>query len=171
MLKTAVISTMIRLEAVAACGGWASRNTSTGTARIPPPAPSAPTTTPTPRPTTMAGRGISMGAPRVGQGGGAPELIVVRARTGLESWIPSPRSRHVRHPSRGSSCTGGSTVGGHGRAAGRDLVQRDAGAAAAGRQLPGATRSEEHTSELQSRGHLVCRLLLEKKTTKANTSS
>src|SRR5437660_7686926 len=30
--------------------------------------------------------------------------------------------------------------------------------------LPGdTTRSEEHTSELQSRGHLVCRLLLEKK--------
>src|SRR5207253_9167046 len=32
--------------------------------------------------------------------------------------------------------------------------------------MPGklfAVRSEEHTSELQSRGHLVCRLLLEKK--------
>src|SRR5690625_6339013 len=29
-------------------------------------------------------------------------------------------------------------------------------------------RSEEHTSELQSRGHLVCRLLLEKKTTVAS---
>src|SRR5215510_6638507 len=27
----------------------------------------------------------------------------------------------------------------------------------------GTPRSEEHTSELQSRGHLVCRLLLEKK--------
>src|SRR5690625_4104275 len=27
-----------------------------------------------------------------------------------------------------------------------------------------ARRSEEHTSELQSRGHLVCRLLLEKNT-------
>src|SRR5437660_7447742 len=27
----------------------------------------------------------------------------------------------------------------------------------------GFNRSEEHTSELQSRGHLVCRLLLEKK--------
>src|SRR5215813_15069499 len=27
----------------------------------------------------------------------------------------------------------------------------------------GAARSEEHTSELQSRPHLVCRLLLEKK--------
>src|SRR6266702_5512530 len=30
-------------------------------------------------------------------------------------------------------------------------------------QTPSAVRSEEHTSELQSRGHLVCRLLLEKK--------
>src|SRR5690625_6818069 len=28
-------------------------------------------------------------------------------------------------------------------------------------------RSEEHTSELQSRGHLVCRLLLEKKKAQA----
>src|SRR5207253_7226298 len=28
---------------------------------------------------------------------------------------------------------------------------------------PMIERSEEHTSELQSRGHLVCRLLLEKK--------
>src|SRR5690625_6226545 len=32
-----------------------------------------------------------------------------------------------------------------------------------------ASRSEEHTSELQSRGHLVCRLLLEKK--KINTTN
>src|SRR5207253_10084906 len=30
-------------------------------------------------------------------------------------------------------------------------------------QIDVAQRSEEHTSELQSRGHLVCRLLLEKK--------
>src|SRR2546422_7840551 len=29
--------------------------------------------------------------------------------------------------------------------------------------IAGASRSEEHTSELQSRLHLVCRLLLEKK--------
>src|SRR5690625_6610130 len=35
------------------------------------------------------------------------------------------------------------------------LVQR--------RKHRGMTRSEEHTSELQSRGHLVCRLLLDKK--------
>src|SRR5207253_9505046 len=32
-----------------------------------------------------------------------------------------------------------------------------------------ARRSEEHTSELQSRGHLVCRLLLEKKKKKQKT--
>src|SRR5439155_21262702 len=31
-------------------------------------------------------------------------------------------------------------------------------------RLDADVRSEEHTSELQSRGHLVCRLLLEKKT-------
>src|SRR6266508_882520 len=30
-------------------------------------------------------------------------------------------------------------------------------------KFSGSNRSEEHTSELQSRGHLVCRLLLEKK--------
>src|SRR5690625_5876069 len=33
---------------------------------------------------------------------------------------------------------------------------------------PDAVRSEEHTSELQSRGHLVCRLLLEKKKNRTN---
>src|SRR3712207_8368227 len=32
----------------------------------------------------------------------------------------------------------------------------------------GVPRSEEHTSELQSRQYLVCRLLLEKKKNKAN---
>src|SRR5690625_32551 len=32
-------------------------------------------------------------------------------------------------------------------------------------------RSEEHTSELQSRGHLVCRLLLEKKKKRTKTES
>src|SRR5439155_22931572 len=36
------------------------------------------------------------------------------------------------------------------------------------RPAASAYRSEEHTSELQSRGHLVCRLLLEKKKNKRN---
>src|SRR3712207_7533006 len=34
----------------------------------------------------------------------------------------------------------------------------------------GAERSEEHTSELQSRQYLVCRLLLEKKKTRMNST-
>src|SRR5437870_8414905 len=34
---------------------------------------------------------------------------------------------------------------------------------------PPQVRSEEHTSELQSRGHLVCRLLLEKKNIQINS--
>src|SRR2546427_8820397 len=37
-------------------------------------------------------------------------------------------------------------------------------------QVPGeATRSEEHTSELQSQSNLVCRLLLEKKKKRQHT--
>src|SRR5207253_8797107 len=36
---------------------------------------------------------------------------------------------------------------------------------------PSQGRSEEHTSELQSRGHLVCRLLLEKKKTQKQTQT
>src|SRR2546429_4337414 len=36
---------------------------------------------------------------------------------------------------------------------------------------PSRRRSEEHTSELQSRLHLVCRLLLEKKNTEYHSSS
>src|SRR3712207_7668207 len=38
-----------------------------------------------------------------------------------------------------------------------------------GRTTTTCVRSEEHTSELQSRQYLVCRLLLEKKTTKQLT--
>src|SRR5215208_8033730 len=37
-------------------------------------------------------------------------------------------------------------------------------------EQPGQVRSEEHTSELQSRGHLVCRLLLEKKKAECDRS-
>src|SRR5207248_5741159 len=43
------------------------------------------------------------------------------------------------------------------------MAAEPAGVAAAGRKPPAATRSEEHTSELQSPYDLVCRLLLEKK--------
>src|SRR5690625_6092037 len=45
----------------------------------------------------------------------------------------------------------------------RGAAEPDAHVAAAAVIAGLARKSEEHTSELQSRGHLVCRLLLEKK--------
>src|SRR2546429_1310525 len=45
----------------------------------------------------------------------------------------------------------------------QDLMTRQSGASKELLLLPEKIRSEEHTSELQSRLHLVCRLLLEKK--------
>src|SRR5437660_8132642 len=45
----------------------------------------------------------------------------------------------------------------------RAVVDRGDKARLTVRRRHRARRSEEHTSELQSRGHLVCRLLLEKK--------
>src|SRR2546422_8095391 len=50
-------------------------------------------------------------------------------------------------------------AGGPGR---RSVGGRDGGAASAAAVRAALGRSEEHTSELQSRLHLVCRLLLEK---------
>src|SRR3712207_8939778 len=54
-----------------------------------------------------------------------------------------------------------------GRRSAREVRRPDRDARARARQGPGgrqpAVRSEEHTSELQSRQYLVCRLLLEKK--------
>src|SRR3712207_7337234 len=58
------------------------------------------------------------------------------------------------------------------KGAGQDEIDRAVRATAAGEAIfgPGVAarvlRSEEHTSELQSRQYLVCRLLLEKKNTK-----
>src|SRR3712207_8838957 len=51
-------------------------------------------------------------------------------------------------------------------AAGLELLLRTFGI-----DLPDTTRSEEHTSELQSRQYLVCRLLLEKKTNNSHNRS
>src|SRR3712207_7882867 len=62
---------------------------------------------------------------------------------------PSARTRRapVRRPPRRGTVDGGPT---------------DDAPTAAGAMAAGPPRSEEHTSELQSRQYLVCRLLLEK---------
>src|SRR3989449_4147920 len=52
------------------------------------------------------------------------------------------------------------------------ILQRDFASVAITRtETGGRPRSEEHTSELQSRLHLVCRLLLEKKKKKINQTN
>src|SRR5438874_13755129 len=75
-----------------------------------------------------------------------PYTTLFRSRT--RSWRGStaarPRSR-TRHGSRASGCRWS--------------------------RQPEALRSEEHTSELQSRRDLVCRLLLEKKKKEIQTTS
>src|SRR3712207_7255914 len=54
-------------------------------------------------------------------------------------------------------------VGDHGRVAPLEGLEQVAARDDAEPLVPGVVRSEEHTSELQSRQYLVCRLLLEKK--------
>src|SRR2546429_9948285 len=53
----------------------------------------------------------------------------------------------------------------------QNLGRRHTGMRAGLRACAGVPRSEEHTSELQSRLHLVCRLLLEKKKNKLTRST
>src|SRR5205809_5655530 len=68
------------------------------------------------------------------------------------------RSRWIRH------CAKVSPPGG------RAISARALARHARGLDARGRNRSEEHTSELQSRLHLVCRLLLEKKKCTHNTT-
>src|SRR3712207_7711370 len=57
------------------------------------------------------------------------------------------------------------------RMAKRIVLALDSDAAGQMATLRGIARSEEHTSELQSRQYLVCRLLLEKKKNYLNSTS
>src|SRR3712207_7639122 len=68
-------------------------------------------------------------------------------QTGREDLFPAPRSRFVDTPPAGANAYFFLLL-----LLGIELVVDD-------------LRSEEHTSELQSRQYLVCRLLLEKKNT------
>src|SRR5258708_20060207 len=64
----------------------------------------------------------------------------------------------------------GSRVRPHGKSPDRSGASRD-GKRRGPRRVSDGTRSEEHTSELQSPDHLVCRLLLEKKNTHNSLTS
>src|SRR5207302_10242826 len=81
----------------------------------------------------------------------------------------APRNRRGTGP--GASLPGGISTRGVELAVGpvrdRDRRLRSSGGAGCGHRIEAtfwnSSRSEEHTSELQSRENLVCRLLLEKK--------
>src|SRR5439155_18348363 len=73
--------------------------------------------------------------------------------------LPAGRRVDAGAERLGESLLGGEALGEVG--GGQAVVLESASASPPRRLSP--RRSEEHTSELQSRGHLVCRLLLEKK--------
>src|SRR5690625_5096071 len=83
---------------------------------------------------------------------------------------PSESGLHVGHP-LGYIAT--DVIARHQRMVGKNVLYTmgyDAFGLPAEQYAVQTGRSEEHTSELQSRGHLVCRLLLEKKKKDNNTN-
>src|SRR3712207_7777646 len=71
--------------------------------------------------------------------------------------------RSVAHPAAQSLPVNGHAVVGASDAGGVDAYGLHAALVKVDGGLGSGSRSEEHTSELQSRQYLVCRLLLEKK--------
>src|SRR5690554_7769794 len=80
----------------------------------------------------------------------------------------SPDRRGMRGVRRKADEPGGYTGPRAAIGRGSCAVRRPARAVVGPRSDRRLARSEEHTSELQSRPHLVCRLLLEKKKKKTN---
>src|SRR5206468_13101177 len=89
------------------------------------------------------------------------EIYTLSLHDALPISEPDCRGRNCRR--RSSSGRPSSEVMQLTRRARSARVARSAGVGAAGRRRRPLDRSEEHTSELQSRSDLVCRLLLEKK--------
>src|SRR2546422_6712726 len=88
-----------------------------------------------------------------------PRSTLFPYTTLFRSTEPSPRDRRAGPDRAGPPVRGRVRDDLQGRQA-RDAGERPAGPP---RRWLLTVRSEEHTSELQSRLHLVCRLLLEKK--------
>src|SRR3712207_8342115 len=82
-----------------------------------------------------------------------PRSTLFPYTTLFRSRSPSTRTSAPRSASATDRCTAS-----HSHRSRRRLTSTDVSAA-----RPSRPRSEEHTSELQSRQYLVCRLLLEKK--------
>src|SRR5215217_8645448 len=92
-------------------------------------------------------------------GPAAPGIQASVTRRGCGPGQPSRR----RAPARASSRHGRAACAAGSRAGAGTARRRPRSCRAPRRARRPASRSEEHTSELQSRQYLVCRLLLEKK--------
>src|SRR5207253_8120071 len=97
-----------------------------------------------------------------------PEIYTLSLHDALPIWgggAARPRNRETSQPrlSESSHLPRLPIQQPHEKEADDEDHGQDAVAHQRRRAVDGRVRSEEHTSELQSRGHLVCRLLLEKK--------
>src|SRR3989442_525675 len=106
---------------------------------------------PSPKPGLPPGE--ARGSPRL-------EVIVVLLILGASSAVVAPRVGSLLRRSQLDEATERATALPSGSGGRKQPDQREPGDGADAHVDP---RSEEHTSELQSRPHLVCRLLLEKK--------
>src|SRR5690606_41957726 len=94
------------------------------------------------------------------------ETYTLSLHDALPIWVrsrPSSRSAPTGAVGMNPTSTAGSRIRSHGVRKGSSMICGDV-AVACLRPIR-RQRSEEHTSELQSRENLVCRLLLEKKNT------
>src|SRR3712207_6942730 len=90
------------------------------------------------------------------------EIYTLSLHDALPIWRRAPRRRGSR-PRRRSGRSRAARSRRRARARGSRARAARARPSARGGRRGGRGRSEEHTSELQSRQYLVCRLLLEKK--------
>src|SRR5690606_42045032 len=97
-----------------------------------------------------------------------PEIYTLSLHDALpiscsQEWIAHLLDDHCRSPRMGGTATAGDFR--------QPAPGRRGAARPCTRHFPQPSRSEEHTSELQSRENLVCRLLLEKKKTTETTTT
>src|SRR3712207_7253013 len=91
------------------------------------------------------------------------EIYTLSLHDALPIWSVPRGLSPVRYRPAWPPGAAGRTPPAAGRKAPNPAGRRRRGGVARSRNAKRGTRSEEHTSELQSRQYLVCRLLLEKK--------
>src|SRR5690625_5663123 len=96
--------------------------------------------------------------------GAYPNQIAVSAAPGPHHFVPRALLTSWLLPLTSSSTNSNTAGGAPSHVRSQSRWQNSNSHSIPRRRLASSSpRSEEHTSELQSRGHLVCRLLLEKK--------